>query len=449
MLRNLHEREYLPEVKVKNICGNPLFRSGVEYSAPARGTWTIAHLSMLIPHSHQIFVGAGGCIRGVALSAEESGGLDRFSMITVRENDVLEGDMERLFIDGVTDILNKLPRLPPAVLVYTSCIHHFLACDLTLVYRELRSRFPQIDFIDCYMNPTMRKSKMTPDENMRKQLYAALEPCGKNLQSVNIIGNCYARGPQTELVRWLEAGGYTVRDICRCTDYRQYKQMAESCANIFTIPAARAGAEALQNRLGQEALYLPMSFTIEEIERNLTILADRFGLGTISSGTGTSAFRKLETQAEEALARTHRIIGDMPVAIDYTATNRPLGLAALLLSHGFNVIRVYTDALLPGEESALRWLQDYTPELPVHATINFRCRTVSRSEAAEYGGQLLAIGQKAAYFTGTSRFVNLIENGDLYGFDGICRLAGMMADAAETERDMKSIIQIKAWGCCA
>ena len=152
------------------------FVSGLEYGAPARGVWNIVHVGMLIPGAHGIYVCAGNCLRGVVLTATEMGAQNRFSTITIKENNVLDGDMERLLIDGVTDILTRLPSLPPAVLVYTSCIHHFLGCDLALCYRELRSRFPGVDFTDCYMNPILRKSGLTPDQLMRKQLYSLLKP---------------------------------------------------------------------------------------------------------------------------------------------------------------------------------------------------------------------------------------------------------------------------------
>ena len=62
--------------------------------------------------------------------------------------------------------------------------------------------------------------------------------------------------------------------------------------------------------------------------------------------------------------------------------------------------------------------------------------------------QVLAIGQKAAYFLGTPHFVNLLEGGGLYGYRGICRLCGLIAEAAREEKDTKSIIQVKGWGCC-
>ena len=94
------------------------FASGLEYSAPARGTWNIVHTGMLIPGAHQVFVCAQGCLRGVVLTAAEMGAAERFSTVAIREHDVLDGDMEDLIVEGVSDILNKLPELPPAVLVY-------------------------------------------------------------------------------------------------------------------------------------------------------------------------------------------------------------------------------------------------------------------------------------------------------------------------------------------
>ena len=89
------------------------------------------------------------------LTAAEMGAAERFSTVAVREENLLNGDLEELIIEGVTDILHKLPKRPPAVLVYTSCVHHFTGCDLEMVYDVLRRRFPDIDFTDCYMNPIM------------------------------------------------------------------------------------------------------------------------------------------------------------------------------------------------------------------------------------------------------------------------------------------------------
>ena len=174
MIKRIGENTAVTSVRMADARYPAPFASGLEYAAPARGTWNIVHVGMLIPEAHQIFVCAQGCLRGVVLTAAEMGESERFSTIAVRENNLLNGDMEWLIIDGVTDILEKLEKLPPAVLVYTSCVHHFMACDLDMVYRSLRERFPTVRFTDCYMNPIMRKSGLTPDQLMRSRLYSFL-----------------------------------------------------------------------------------------------------------------------------------------------------------------------------------------------------------------------------------------------------------------------------------
>jgi hypothetical protein len=135
--------------------------------------------------------------------------------------------------------------------------------------------------------------------------------------------------------------------------------------------------------------------------------------------------------------------------MDAAATPRPFGLARLLLEHGFEVTEVYADAVLPGDEAAFDWVRRHHPDLLVSAMVDFRMRLRGRDAAGraeEAGRELVAIGQKAAYFTGTGRFVNMISNDGLFGFTGISRLAGMLEEAFRDERDARSIIQVKARG---
>ena len=133
MLKRIEKMdESCASVRIADASYPAPFRSGLEYSAPARGTWNIVHTGMLLPEGHEIFVCAASCLRGVVLTAAEQGTSDRFSTIAVRENNLLDGDMEQLIIDGVGEILSKLPKRPPAVLLYTSCIHHFTGCEMCI-----------------------------------------------------------------------------------------------------------------------------------------------------------------------------------------------------------------------------------------------------------------------------------------------------------------------------
>ena len=56
-------------VRIKDAKSLTPYEYGVEYGSPARGMWNIVHTGMLVPESHQIFVCAQGCLRGVVLTA--------------------------------------------------------------------------------------------------------------------------------------------------------------------------------------------------------------------------------------------------------------------------------------------------------------------------------------------------------------------------------------------
>lgn len=414
------------------------FVSGLEYSPPARGAWNIVHTGMLIPKSHQIYICAQGCLRGVVLTAAEMNAANRFSTIAVRENNVLNGDMETLIIEGVTDILSKLKAKPRAILIFTSCIHHFMGCDLQLVYRTLGERFPDIDFTDCYMNPIMRKSGITPDQKMRQQLYSLLKPICKNKKCINIIGNNFPTEESSELVRMIIENGFELKDITNCRTYEEYLSMAESTVNISYNPVARISGDTLQTRLSQKHLYLPLSYGYSEIESNLDKLAACLHIEKPD-------FTEEKSKAEKALKSAKEIIGDTPVAIDYTATMRPIGLARLLIEHGFNVAAVYIDTVNEEERKDFIWLKENSPMMKLYSTVQVKMRFLTQNS----GKKVLAIGQKAAYFTGTAYFVNIVEGGGMYGFDGICHLMDLMEEAFLREKDTRSLIQVKGLGCCS
>ncbi|MBE6404176.1 MAG: nitrogenase [Lentisphaerae bacterium] len=414
------------------------FTAELEFNAPARGMWNIVHTGMLIPQSHQIFVCAQGCLRGVILTAAEMNAMDRMSFVTVEESDLFNGRLESNVIEGTSAILSEMPLKSRAVLLFLSCVQLFAGCDMSVIYRELRERFPEVDFIECLMHPTMRKSGLTPDAFMRKQLYAPLKentPVRENC--VNIIGNDRVTAASSELIQILKTNGFCVRDIAACRDYDEYLAMAESLYNISYYPTARAGNEFLCRRLQRKFLHLPLSYSFEEIAENYKILGS-----SLNVNIDTTEFRK---SAEKALHDARNVIGDMPVVIDYTATLRNLSLARLLLENGFNVKRIYTDVMIPEEKADFEFLQKKYPELMIYPTLHPAMRFAIKTPGT--GDEFLAIGQKAACFTGTRHLVNIVSGGGWYGFDGITQMCKALITARNTLSDTEKLIQLKGWGC--
>ena len=454
------------------------FRGGLEYSSPARGTWNIVHTGMLVPEAHEIFVCAASCLRGVVLTAAEMNALDRFSTVEVKENNLLDGDMEELLIDGVSDVINKLEKRPPAVLVYTSCVHHFTGCDWKVMFGTLKERFPDIDIVDCYMNPTLRKSGLTPDQIMRRQLYALLKERPLRKEAVAIIGNDLPTRKNSDLYILLEKLGMKIHEITSCKTYTEYQEMAESSIYISYYPSAKAGGDTLAKRLGGKHIYLPYSWDYDEIKKNLDNLrdlcvrqffSDRDENGAaeknvdariaecneekywISDNQETDKdyskyYEECIEECEASIEKAYSLIGDTPIAIDYTFCPRPTSVAKVLLEHGFNVKRIYLDSFTGEEEDDYEFLKANYPELMLYATIDIESRFMASSEK-ETNEKWLAIGQKAAYFLGTDHFVNIVEGGGMFGFEAITDTMELLCDAFENKKDMRSLVQIKGMGC--
>ena len=412
------------------------FASGLEYASPARGTWNIVHTGMLIPEAHEIFVCAAGCLRGVVLTAAELGLSHRFSTVEVKEHNLLNGDMEELVIEGVSDILEKLPEKPPVVLVYTSCVHHFGGCDIPMIYEELRLRYPKIDFVDCYMNPIMRKSGQTPDQTMRIRLYQPLKERPMVKGTVSIIGSDLPTDETSDLMQLLRGNDVTVHEITSCKTYQDYQQMAESEFFLSYYPAAVPGGEELTERLNRKHIYVPFSFDYDEIEAGLTRLAEEMGLPAPD-------FSGKRESCAAALEETLAVVGDTPIAIDYTYCPRPLGLAKLLLENGFNVKRVYLDSISGEEKSAFAYLKESHPHLELFPTVHASMRFLAAKEDTGW----LAIGQKAAHFLHAPHFVNVVEGGGMHGYQAITKTLELLREAHREEKDMRNLIQIKGMGC--
>ncbi len=437
MLKNLRTVDTSgASVKMRDAAFPVPFSSGLEYAAPARGTWNIVHTGMLIPEAHEIFVCAASCLRGVVLTAAEMSATERFSTIEIKEQNLLDGTMEDLIIDGVLDIVKNLKKRPPAILLYTSCMHHFVGCDMDMVFATLRQKLPDIDFTDCYMNPIMRKSGSTPDETMRRQLYSLLKPAKINPKSINIIGNDLSTSPTSELCQIVCGAGYGLLEITNLKTYEEYKKMAESRVNISYYPAAKSAGDELEKRLGQKHLHLPVSFDFDEIKVSIDTLSYELG------ANGFNHTPKIQA-CQDRLNSLKSSLGDTKICIDYTAVSRPFELAKLLCEYGLNVFRIYADSVTSGDKSAFLWLKENVPDIEIFATVHPKMRVLERTTPEK----IVAIGQKAAYFTGTQNFVNIVEGGGYWGYDGILKICDEIDDAFKNEKDAKKLIQIKGLGC--
>ena len=434
-------------IRIKDASYPAPFHPGLEFNSPVHGNWNIVHTGMLMPETIQIYVCADNCMRGVVLTAAEMNAADRFSYVIIEEDDLLNGNLEDVTIEGVTDVLKKLERKPKAVLLFTVCLHHFLGCDLKMVYEELERRFPEIAFVRCYMDPIMQKTGLTPDQKLRKAMYDSLKEQKADPHIVTLLGHNFPLDETSDIKRFLEKCGCELREITTCDTWDKYEKLGEANVFLSIYPTAKYGAQTQAKRLGREHIYMPASFDYEEIKQQMEQLAEK----VISECVKTEKdiwnreawFEKEIEACEASVAQAHSIIGDTPIVIDYLMHPRPLGLAKYLLEHGFCVEAVYLDGVSPEEERAFYWLCEHAPELELRATIQPKMRVLSRN----HEGKVLALGQKAAWFTQSPYFVNVVEGAGWYGFDGIRKMAELMIRACEEEKEVEDLVVRKGWGC--
>ena len=447
MLKRVGDREFpgKTEVFIKEASFPVPFQPGLEFNSPAHGNWNIVHTGMLVPEAQQIYVCADNCMRGVVLTAAEMNAADRFSFVIVEEKDLLGGNLEDVTIEGVTDVLKRLDKKPKAVLLFTVCLHHFLGSDLDRIYGELEKRFPEIFFMRCFMDPIMQKTGPTPDQKLRLAMYDAVQERKAAPKCVTVLGSEFALDEGSDICRILKKNEILLREIPTCETWEDYQNLGEGSLILNCYPAGKFGAEKQAERLGRPFLYLPGSFDYGEIQEQEEKLLGMLGQQN-NRKTGKINGLDIEKEireCEEALSHAHQIIGDTPIAVDYLFHPRPLGLTKLLLTHGFQVQSVFLDSISPEEKEVFFWLKENYPELKLISTVRpeMRVRTRQQSE------KILAIGQKAAWFTGSRNFVNMVQGGGLWGFDGIRHTAQLMVEAFHEEKDPEDLIVRKGWGC--
>jgi nitrogenase molybdenum-iron protein alpha/beta subunit len=421
------------------------FYMGLEYSAPARGMWNIAQTGFLMPETHQIFVCAYGCLRGVVLTAAEMNALDRYSAIAIRENDIINGTIEKLMVEGVNDVLAKLTEKPKCIQLFITCQHFFMSYDHNSVFERIRKEHPDIEILDCYMIPAMRKSGISPDQRMRRQMTRVWKERTRcDDKRINIIGSNLRLSETAELRGWLNGNGFELKSIHDCKTFDEYVDMENASMNLYYEPVVAAEAKDLKDRLDMDSFYFSNSFDPDEIDENYRKLAERLLIPAPD-------FSELRTQAEAALDSLKGLIKDTPVALDYTLTTRIFSFAKMLTDHGINVTAVCTDLVQPEDREAFEELKKTHPCMEILATnqpeSRFFASEHEKNADSEKEETVLAVGQKAAYFFATDHFVNIAEGGGFLGYDGIIRFTELMTDAFLNKKDRRKLIRAKGFGC--
>ena len=272
---------------------------------------------------------------------------------------------------------------------------------------------------------------------MRRQLYHGLRPADLPKGGLLVAGSLEAFGPESDFARAAHAAGVPFFELPGMTTYEEYRRMAHARWVVTVNPAALQAGRFLAERHGMRHLQLLLDYNEQRIDDSLGTLAELTGIPLWDTTAEKSAARTALAQAADALA-------GRPVAICQTATTRPVALARRLVESGIRVTDFYCDSFLPADKTDFEILRKKAPGILVHPTTVPEMRFATPAEKRD---DIVAIGQKAAFFTGATHMLNMIEGGPWWGHGGVRSLALALAAAAREPVDVDRIISVKGYGC--
>ena len=234
------------EIRIQDAAFPRPFQNGLEFNPPVHGTWNIVHIGLQMPEAVQIYVSAKNCMRGVVLTAAEMNASDRFSMVILEAEDMVRGNLDDVTIQGVIDVINKRTKAgmrPKAVQLFPVCVHHFLGTDYRRMYRILEETFPDIDFYQAYMDPIMQKKGFTPDQKLRRAMWEHFQEGPAQPRTVSVLGCDFRIEDSAEILTFLRAGGWHVRQIQDCAGYEEFLELGNAELLLSVYPPGKMGLE--------------------------------------------------------------------------------------------------------------------------------------------------------------------------------------------------------------
>lgn len=221
------------------------------FEKPERSCFNLTHYARLVPESHCIFIMPPGCSRILRLSSIEEGISHQFSMFNLEPSDVINGNLEDLFLEGAKQTIERLTedeKRPKILCVFASCVDSFIGTDRDYVISELQEQYPDIIFFNLAVDPINRDS-MPPLVRVHNTITALFEKTGHS-RTANWLGSYQKPEDAHPLLNKLTHCNITSRHLLDCTTVDELRQMGNATVNIVVNPVALPAAKKLKERLG-------------------------------------------------------------------------------------------------------------------------------------------------------------------------------------------------------
>lgn len=406
------------------------YEESLEYTAPSHGGWGLVRILTQVPELRLLFVCPSACGRHTALGAVNQNIKDRVSYYYLDENEIARGYDDEIK-EACKELLDVLPVKPKVLMIIVSCLDDLIGTDVDKVMEELNQDISSVRFICGHMNPITMDTPSPPLITNLKLIYGLLDKREDGDRGINLIGPFVKPRENSEIYTFFEAiGSGPVRHLTDFENYEGYQTMARSSLNLAISPVALPVCKELEAKNGQPFMELLTSYELGDVDAKYEKLKAHFNV--------TAELEFLKTKREEAVKKIEEVralCGDREIYIAQGGVFRPFQLGCALKSYGFHVKAIIAQKLLPMEKPYMEKLAKFEDiqflQTQHYNTILFRHRN----------REAVGIGLDAAYIAGTDHVLNIINDEELYGYDGIIRLMELIEDAVLRPTSLEAIIK--------
>ena len=379
------------------------------FNSPGAEGFGVKRAGLVIPGSVMLVVAPGCCGRNTSLISDMPAYHDRFFYLTMDETDIVTGRHLRKIPQAVEEVVESLRERPSVVMICITCVDALLGTDMDRVCRKAEERVG-LPVRPCYMYALTREGRRPPMVHVRQSLYSLLDPLPKRPTSVNLMGFFAPLVDDCELYRYLRGLGVkATREVSRCVDFAEFKQMAEANFNLVLHPEARFAAADLQERLQIPSIELTRLYQIDRIHSQYQ------ALGQVLGTTFDDEADRAAAQAAVDAFSVH--CPQASFAVGECVNGDAFELALALVRYGF-VVREVFGTLSAENFVFLRRLAEASPQTRVYSNME---PTMIHYDASDCPVDF-ALGKDAAWYHGEAARLDWNSDVQPYGYAGVRRL---------------------------